>query len=302
MHTYTGTLPACPPFNFAKTLRFIGRFSPAAGEQRATGASLTKAVARHGRAVAFTVTSAGEGGADRPAVAYTLHAAEPLTPADRAALEDRIAFYLSLDDDLRPFYAIARDDPPFAPVVERLHGLHQVKFMTPFELACWAVLTQRTPMPIARRAKDALVARYGCSISLEGARYDAFPGSARLAAVSPAELGELVRNERKVEYLAAVIRFFNEVDERWLRTAPYDEVAARLRAIRGIGEWSANFILIRGLGRVEPVPAVEGELAAAAARVYNGGAPLSGADLQRLTERYAPYAGYWAYYLRNADL
>jgi DNA-3-methyladenine glycosylase II len=300
MHTVSGSLPATPPFDFTKTLRFIGMFSPAAGEQRASATSLTKAVALDGRAVAFTAAPAGD--VEHPAVTYTLHADDPLTDADRATLEDRIAFYLSLDDDLRPVYAIARADSVFAPIVERLYGLHQVKFLTPFENACWAVLAQRTPMPIARRTKDALVARYGVQIDVDGTIYGAFPEPQRLAAVAPAELQDILRNERKADYLAAVIRFFAETDERWLRTGPYDEVAASIRAIRGIGEWSASFILIRGLGRVERVPASDAEFANAAARVYNGGAPLPKADLQALIDRYSPYAGHWAYYLRNATL
>lgn len=300
MHTVTGALPATPPFDFAKTLRLIGMFSPAAGEQHATATSLTKAVALDGRAVAFTVSPTGD--ADHPAVSYTLRSNTPLTGADRAALEDRIAFYLSLDDNLRPFYAIAREDSAFAPIVERLCGFHQVKFLTPFENACWAVLAQRTPMPLARRTKDALVARYGVQIAIDDMTYSAFPEPQRLAAVAPAELQDILRNERKTDYLAAVIRFFAESDERWLRTGPYDEVAASIRAIRGIGEWSASFILIRGLGRVERVPAGDAELANAAARVYNGGAPLPKADLQALIDRYTPYAGHWAYYLRNAAL
>ncbi len=64
---------------------------------------------------------------------------------------DRLGFYLSLQDDLRPFYAIADADPDFAPVARGLYGFQQVKFLTPFEHLCWAILTQRTPMNFSPR-------------------------------------------------------------------------------------------------------------------------------------------------------
>src|SRR5262249_3359818 len=159
----------------------------------------------------------------------------------RAAAEDRIAFFLSLCDDLRPFYAIGMADPPFAPVIERLYGYHQVKFLTPFENACWAVLTQRTPIPIAKQLKHALSERFGASLITADQRSVAFPEPVRRADADMAELLELVGTPRRAEYLQAVARSFSGIDEGWLRAAPYAEVAAWLRAIKGMGAWSTTF-------------------------------------------------------------
>ncbi|MGZ3582702.1 MAG: hypothetical protein ACXVCO_02215 [Ktedonobacterales bacterium] len=111
---------------------------------------------------------------------------------------------------------------------------------------------------------------------MDGAIYWAFPEPQTLAIADPADLAALVGNARKADYLAAVTQFFSAVDEDWLRTGPYDEVAARILAIRGIGAWSANFILIRELGRVERVPVAKGALNQAIARIYS---PLTPAEL-----------------------
>jgi 3-methyladenine DNA glycosylase/8-oxoguanine DNA glycosylase len=80
----------------------------------------------------------------------------------------------------------------------------------------------------------------------------------------------------------------------------YDEVAARIRAIRGIGEWSSYFILLRGLGRMERVSAFDRELGKAASSIYNNGQPLTTAEMQNLLDRYGTTQGYWAFYMRNA--
>src|SRR5262245_6411725 len=298
LYSATGHLTPTPPFDFAKSLVFLGAFRPIAGEQALTEHGLAKAVLIDGQTIVFRVASSGD--VEAPQLDYTLFSDQPIGAATAHAAADRIAFFLSLDDDLRPFYAIGRDDPVFAPLVARLYGYHQVKFLTPFECACWAILSQRNTMSIARRLKQALVERFGTCLEVEGVSYEAFPDAARLAAADPAALLEIVHNLRRDEYLAAVARAFSVADETWLRSAPYDEAEAWLRAIEGIGPWSATFVLLRGLGRTERLPVGEKRLAAAAGRLYNGGAPLDEAGLRRIAKPYGAWQGYWAHYVRVA--
>ncbi len=139
----TGTIAATPPFDFAHTLAFLSDFPATAGEQEIDTQTLTKAVLIDDVPIAFTVRASGT--SEEPGLAYTLHADTPLDPAHIGAARDRIGFFLGLTDDLRPFYAIGATDPAFAPVQAHLYGYHQTKFLTPFENACWAILTQRRP-------------------------------------------------------------------------------------------------------------------------------------------------------------
>jgi len=290
----TGTLNPTRPFDFDKSLDFLGFFAPMEGEQTLAARALAKAVLLHGQIVVFEIAVAGS--VEQPRLDYRLHSDQLIGDALRLAAEDRIAFFLSLHDDLGPFYAIGLDDPSFAPVIQRLYGYHQVKFLTPFENACWAVLTQRTPIPIAKKLKQALVERFGASLTIDGERYAAFPEPVHLAAADSAELLELVGNPRRAEYLQAVSSAFAGTDEAWLRAAPYAEVEAWLRAIKGLGAWSTTFVLLRGLGRMEQLPVGEARLSEAAATVY--GRALSDTELAVIAEHYGAYQGYWAHYLR----
>ncbi len=72
-----------------------------------------------------------------------------------------------------------------------------------------------------------------------------------------------------------------------------------LLAIDGVGPWSANFVLIRGLGRMDTVATPEKELLAAARNVY-GPDITPDALLHLAREVYGDHAGYWSFYLRNA--
>ena len=100
--------------------------------------------------------------------------------------------------------------------------------------------------------------------------------------------------------MRSVAAAFDNVDEQFLRTAPYEEVDAWLRSIKGIGEWSANFVLLRGLGRMDQAPVAEKMMFEAVSRLYNAGQTVSAEDVRRIAEPYSPYQGYWAHYLRVA--
>ena len=293
-----------PPFDFNKSLDFLQGFTPTRDEQSLAARVLTKAIMVAGQVVVFEVKSTGT--PEAPALECRLHTAQPLGEAAVAAARDRLSFFLSLDDDLRPFYALAQADPAMAPEVKRLYGMHQVKFPTPFEIAAWAVLTQRAPIPMARQMKQALVARFGGSLEVGGARYWAFPEAASLAAAPAAALAELIHNERKAQYLAAVSAAFAGVDEAFLRSGDYEAVLAWLRAIKGIGEWSADFILLRGLGRMQALhfttaTIFEKRMSTAVSRVYAPGRALTGQEMALLAERYGDQQGYWALYLRTGE-
>ena len=291
------------PFDLAQSLNFLGTFTPLHGEQDVQDRTLTKAVRTGGQTVGFELRALGT--VEAPELACELYADSPLAPeVERAAL-DRVRFFLSLDDDLRPFYQLAEQDPPFERVVRTLFGYHQVKFLTPFENACWAVLTQRTPPPIARQLKRRLTETFGGSVLTPRGPLWAFPEPADFGEADAPALGELLGNARKGEYLAAVVLAFKNVDEGWLRASPYDEVRAWLLGIRGVGEWSATFVLLRGLGRMEQAFPSEGsgvfarELLRAAASVYG---ELSFEQLRAVAALFGPWQGYWAHYLRAVPL
>jgi DNA-3-methyladenine glycosylase II len=288
-----GRLNAVPPFDFSKTLSFLSAFKPIHDEQIISKQTFTKAVSIQGRPVVFQVTSVGT--VDAPELEYTLYAAQPIAEEIKMAAVDRIRFFLSLDDDLRPFYELGRKDAIFAPVMEQLYGYHQLKFLTPFENACWAVLSQRNPMNMSQKMKRAITERYGPQLKVEGILYRAFPEAPELAAADPDTLRQTVRNERKAEQVANVARAFSKADEHFLRTAPYDEVEAWLLGIKGIGAWSANFIMLRGLGRMDKVPDSEKRLLEVIEQRYG---PGQRANLAEVAAPYGPWQGYWAHYLR----
>lgn len=294
LYTETGVLPATAPFDFEKSLTFIGDFLPTHGEQTMIDGVFTKAILINGYIVAFRLTNKGT--IDAPQVGYTLYSKQQLPLEVKQAVLERITFFLSLNDDLSEFYAIGYNDPHFAPIIERWYGLHHVKFLTLAEIGCWAVLTQRVAIPIAAKMKHRIVESYGDSIEVDGQVYWAFPELERLAHISPDEWIGLIHNERKALYMSEVTNALNGVDEEFLRTAPYEEVEAWLRSIKGIGEWSAAFILLRGEGRLEKMLLNSKPFLAILPKVYG-----KDETMESLSLKYGDWFGYWGYYMRTAN-
>jgi DNA-3-methyladenine glycosylase II len=294
MHRSSGSIPPLAPFDFAKSLRFLEDFSPTEGEQAIEAGAVRKATRIGAETILFEVHAADKAPIERPELGVSLWSERPIDDAVAAATIERVGRFLSVDDEVAAFYERAAGDLILAPHVQRLFGLHQVRFLTPFENACWAVMGQRTPIPMARRAKDAFVERYGGAIEVGGSTHRAFPEPADVAGLTADDLRPLMHNDRRAGYLANVIEAWQDADERWLRTGPYDDVHAWLHDIKGFGAWSTLFVLFRGLGRGERM--ILARPNAQAMRSAYG--DRTDSELQAILDGYGPWAGYTLLYLR----
>lgn len=287
--TAAGVLPAAQPFDLRTSIRFLRGFGACKGDQVMTDDTLTKAIAIGGQAVVFTVSPC-DGGVD-----YTLSSDRAISPGLRAAVLAKIDGYLSLSDDLAEFYAQAADDHPgYARLVKALWGLHQVRFLTVAEIGVWAILSQRTPTNVSTALKRRITERFGRTIAYDGLRFQAFPELADLRQLEVADWLAIVKNARKAEYLASLVEGLLDIGEDYLATASYGHATKALRGIKGVGEFSAAAILLRGLGRMDSVPLEMPAFADATARIYG-----PGYGNQRLRGRYGDNLGYWAYYLHT---
>lgn len=304
----TSIVPVAP-FSFDVALAFLKRFPPTLGERMVEDRAVLGAARLDGKTVGFrvwadggTVASGGQGGM----LAFDMAPTDGVSvdAGTLAALRERLAAWLGAADDLGPFYALAEQDPPFAPVLRQLYGYHQVRFFTPFENACWAILGQRTPMLVARAAKHGLMMRFGGTALVDGHTLLAFPEPADLAAASRSELAELVRSERKAEWLQRIAQAFEATGPAVLDAMPTPELVAWLQSLPGIGPWSATFVTLRGFGRADAplflgvAPTFDRKLLDAARRVY--GLSLTHDALAGIMQQYAGWQGIWAHYLRVA--
>lgn len=287
-------LSVTQPFAFAQTLAFIRAFYARDYERvpahvQIQGEQLRRVVSVVDTPVLFEVEAAD-------GLTLTLHA-EGLDDTLIAAATDRVRFYLGLDDELTAFYV--RADPAFESAVRKLYGYHMLKVLTPFEAACWALIQQRTPNGFAHKTMAKLGEHFGKRLTVGGVTYTAFPEARQMLHDPQARVLDATNNTRKTERLLHVIRAFATADETFLRQGPYGDVARWLGSIKGLGAWSVDFIMLRGLGRTERVPWSDTAMLAAISHSYTQGFEISTGAARELAERYGPYQGYWAHYLKT---
>ena len=148
---------------------------------------------------------------------------------------------LGLELELDPFYAFAALDPVLAKSVQSLRGFRPPLAPDPFEALVSSITAQQVSLQSAFAVRSRLIERFG-----EPAEHAvAFPTRERLALASEDDLTALGFSRRKAEYVLGIAR--TELDFEGLALLPDDEVKARLTALRGLGEWSADWFLARHL-------------------------------------------------------
>jgi DNA-3-methyladenine glycosylase II len=192
---------------------------------------------------------------------------------------------------LAPFYAWAQDDGVLRELVIRLAGLRPPLAPDPYEAIVSAITAQQVSLFAAFAIRNRMVERFG----VRGVRAYAFPTRERMAQASEDELTELGFSRRKAEYVLGVARA--DVDFDALRNLPDDEVKATLTALRGLGEWTADWFLARHLARSRAWPAGDLGLVKAVSAYYFNGRKLSIAEVREAGARFDPFQNLTAHYL-----
>ena len=208
-----------------------------------------------------------------------------------AEIESVARAMVGADFDLGPFYAWAEQDEVLGTLVQRLAGLRPPLAPDPYEAIVSAITAQQVSLFAAFAVRNRMVERFG----VQGVHAYAFPTRERMARAREEELTALGFSRRKAEYVIGVARA--DVDFDALRTLPDDDVKASLTALRGLGEWTADWFLARHLARPRAWPAGDLGLVKAVSAFYFGGYKLTIAEVRAADERFDPFQNLSAHYL-----
>jgi DNA-3-methyladenine glycosylase II len=294
LQTTSLTLTPKAPFDFQHTLTFLEDYRADGIVRKVLDNELRFAMNVLGKPVAFFVKSVGT--VKRPRLELKVHAKKLNDDIIKQA-EEQLVFYLSLTNDLTPFYKLAYKDDAFKPVLEGLYGYHQVKFPSIFTCVCWALVTQRTPNSFAYLTMQRFCELLGDSILVDGEHYTTFPEAKKFLNARDKVL-IATNNTRKTDRLVEIAKAYITLDEDFLKTAPYEEVMRAVKKLKGLGQWSADYILLRGLGRYERSPWTDTVIIDTISKIYTGGFRISDGDARKLAEHYGWYQGLWVHYLK----
>jgi len=191
-------------------------------------------------------------------------------------------------------------DPRLAKLVAQRPGLRAPGGWDGFELAVRAILGQQVSLAAARRLAVQLVARYGKPLSVGYVSHPdlshVFPSAEILATAKAIRVD--MPAARKASLKALSDTAFT--DPNLFRPfGTIEEAIARFRSIRGIGEWTAQYIALRALREMDAFPASDVGLLRGA-RLIDGVEPSPGSLLNR-AESWRPWRAYAAHHLWAAQ-
>ncbi|MFL5943453.1 MAG: DNA-3-methyladenine glycosylase family protein [Gaiellaceae bacterium] len=202
-----------------------------------------------------------------------------------AETEPVVRKLLGFEFDLVAFSTWAAGDELLAPLVVRFAGFRPSLVPDPFEALVTSITAQQVSLFAAVAIRNRLVERFGEPVG----RVWAFPSRARLAAASEDELVSVGFSRRKAEYVVGLAR--SELDLSALALLPDEEVKERIVAVRGLGEWTADWFLARHLGRPRAWPAGDLALRKAVRALYGD------VDVRAAGARFEPFQNLTAHYL-----
>lgn len=164
---------------------------------------------------------------------------------------------LGLQVDLSGFYEMARDDPKIGALVRRFNGFRPPRFPTVFEALVNAIACQQLTVLVGIMLLNRLARTCGMALGPNPAAAFAFPTPEELASARPETLGALGFSRQKASALIRLGRECAGDASHFEALAELDDRQAvtRLLELHGIGRWSAEYTMLRGLGRLNLFPA-----------------------------------------------
>jgi DNA-3-methyladenine glycosylase II len=222
------------------------------------------------------------------------------TSSDPARVRAQAARILSLDHDATGYAAVGDRDAVIGKLQRASGWLRPVLFHSPYEAACWAVISSRLRQAVAATVRDRLSGQHGGSVSVEGARLLTFPSPKRLLAASRVE----GLSEEKLDRLHAIARAALEgrLDRDRLLALDPGEAIEKLVELPGIGPFWSNLILLRAVGPTDAITLAEPRLREAAAARYGAPRVVSNDDaFLALAERWRPFRTWVGVLLRASQ-
>ncbi len=164
---------------------------------------------------------------------------------------------LGINVKLNGFYRLAEHDDKLGPVVEKFRGFKPPRLHSLFETLVNAIACQQFTLTMGIRLLNSLIERYGLTLQNDDGVFHAFPRPQELANADIEELRKMKFSYQKARYITGLAQSIvqGELDLEEINMLDDKNAIERLCGLKGIGRWTAEYVLLRGLGRTHIFPA-----------------------------------------------
>jgi DNA-3-methyladenine glycosylase II len=295
------TLKCVPPFDFDLSLRLFsgGDKQIRKYEER----KFWQVVRIDGKLVLVTLEALGT--VDKPEVSAMLESDQPLSADDEQRIIASVNTLVGAEFGLEPFYTDAKKDRILADIIHKLRGLKIPSAVTVFEALIDSIIEQQISLNVAHVLQANLIRTFGDSLSLDTGVYYGYPTPKKLASIRIEQIRKCGLSTRKAEYTRDISTMVNEGKlnlEAFKRYKDVNRIIEELDNIKGIGIWTAELTIVRGMQKYEAIPADDLGLRRTISHFYCKDRKITGDEARRIAEKWGKWKGLASFYLIVADM
>ncbi len=196
---------------------------------------------------------------------------------------------LGLNVDLRKFYRLAKNDEKLSALTSRFLGLKPPRFPSVFEAIVNGIACQQLSLHVGLILLNRLATK--CGLAIENSQHS-FPRPECLKHLSPAQFRKLGFSHSKALAIKNLARVYDHsLKPDRLEELNDDKALVRLEQLRGVGRWTAEYVLLRGLGRLNVFPGDDVGARSKLKRWLGLRKDLDYIRVKKVLERWQPFAG-----------
>jgi DNA-3-methyladenine glycosylase II len=216
-----------------------------------------------------------------------------------ARISEALQRMLGLQVDVTEFYALAEKDPLVSPLAHHFLGLKPPRFPSLFEALLNAFACQQVSLDVGIMLLNRLAATFGVQLDDGQAVFSAFPEPEAFANASVEGIRALGFSHQKAraitELATALVQ--SQRDFSLLEAMSDDEAKTSLSSLRGVGRWTAEYVLLRGLGRLDSFPGDDAGAQKNLQYLLHLEEKPPYETIKELTSPWRPYAGFVYFHL-----
>ena len=230
----------------------------------------------------------------RAVLLVTLSGPLARTAEARGVVEGTLENVFRIRSDVRSFYKKFKEDPLIGSLTQEFRGLRVVGRATLWETLVQIVVSQQINLKFAHSILCDLASRLGRKARFNGRLHFNFPSPNRISRMTVDELRSFRLSQSKSETLLRLGKAFRSgaLSEEELRGMPDEDLIELLTSFKGVGRWTAEFTLLRGLSRLDVFPAGDlGVVKYFAKEMLGHETPASEHSMREFANRWRPYRG-----------
>jgi DNA-3-methyladenine glycosylase II len=219
-------------------------------------------------------------------------------------VKNYVSDWFDLEANLSLFYETAKNDEVLEDLCQRFYGLRMIGMPDLFESLVWSIIGQQINLNFAYALKEKLVQNFGQKLIYNHEAFYALPTPERLASLNIEDFQPLQFSRSKALYILNVSREFVEgnLSQEALKKLSFEEVKEQLIKIKGVGNWTANYSMMKSLKDYDAFPVEDVGLHNAVKVKYGLASKPTIQELNLMSEKWKGWRGYATFYFWHSLL